>query len=94
MRTGIKPGNTATEELDLQLTALEILPIHIRAFELTASRRHQDGGDISTRSTKTAWYNGPSLIEHLETVAVDIDAAQRQPFRMPVQWFLGQPAPS
>jgi bifunctional enzyme CysN/CysC len=32
------------------------------------------------------WYNGPSLIEHLETVEVDVDAAQAQPFRMPVQW--------
>jgi bifunctional enzyme CysN/CysC len=44
------------------------------------------GDNIYTRSTKTPWYSGPSLIEHLETVSVDIDAAQAQPFRMPVQW--------
>jgi bifunctional enzyme CysN/CysC len=44
------------------------------------------GDNIYTRSTSTPWYHGPSLIEHLETVAVDIDAAQTQPFRMPVQW--------
>jgi bifunctional enzyme CysN/CysC len=45
------------------------------------------GGDnIYTPSTKTPWYKGPSLIEHLENVAVDVDAARSQPFRMPVQW--------
>jgi bifunctional enzyme CysN/CysC len=44
------------------------------------------GDNIYTRSTKTPWYTGPSLIEHLETVPVDIDAAQAQPLRMPVQW--------
>jgi bifunctional enzyme CysN/CysC len=44
------------------------------------------GDNIYTRSTKTPWYTGPSLIEHLESVPVDIDAAQAQPFRMPVQW--------
>ena len=44
------------------------------------------GDNIYTRSANTPWYTGPSLIEHLETVPVDIDAAQAQPFRMPVQW--------
>ena len=44
------------------------------------------GDNISSRSTKMPWYHGPSLIEHLETVAVDIEVAQTQPFRMPVQW--------
>jgi bifunctional enzyme CysN/CysC len=44
------------------------------------------GDNISKRSTNTPWYDGPSLVEHLETVPVDIDAAQKEPFRMPVQW--------
>jgi bifunctional enzyme CysN/CysC len=44
------------------------------------------GDNIYTRSANTPWYTGPSLIEHLESVSVDIDAAQGQPFRMPVQW--------
>ena len=44
------------------------------------------GDNVSTRSTNTPWYNGPALIEHLQTVVVDEDAAQTQPFRMPVQW--------
>jgi bifunctional enzyme CysN/CysC len=44
------------------------------------------GDNISTRSERTPWYKGPSLIEHLETVAVEVDGAQSRPFRMPVQW--------
>jgi bifunctional enzyme CysN/CysC len=44
------------------------------------------GDNIFTQSINTPWYKGPSLIEHLETVPVDIDAAQTQPFRLPVQW--------
>jgi bifunctional enzyme CysN/CysC len=43
------------------------------------------GDNISTRSPNTPWYGGPSLLEHLETVAVDADAEQIRPFRMPVQ---------
>jgi bifunctional enzyme CysN/CysC len=37
-------------------------------------------------STNTPWYQGPSLISHLETVEIDADADQARPFRMPVQW--------
>lgn len=45
------------------------------------------GDNITTApSTNTPWYDGPALIEHLETVEVDAAAAQAQPFRMPVQW--------
>ncbi len=44
------------------------------------------GDNITTRSGATAWYSGPTLMAHLETVEIDIDAAQRRPFRMPVQW--------
>ena len=45
------------------------------------------GGDnIASRSDQTPWYDGPTLIEHLETVEVDLAADRRRPFRMPVQW--------
>ncbi len=44
------------------------------------------GDNITSRSAETPWYDGPTLIEHLETVEVDQDAAADQPFRMPVQW--------
>jgi bifunctional enzyme CysN/CysC len=45
-------------------------------------------GDNITKapSANTPWYQGPALIEHLESVEVDAAAAQGQPFRMPVQW--------
>ncbi len=36
-------------------------------------------------SEKTPWYNGLSLIVHLETIELPA-AAQERPFRMPVQW--------
>jgi bifunctional enzyme CysN/CysC len=44
------------------------------------------GDNISLRSDKTPWYSGPTLIDHLETVAIDADADRAKPFRMPVQW--------
>jgi bifunctional enzyme CysN/CysC len=44
------------------------------------------GDNISQRSDAMPWYDGPTLIEHLETVEVGVDEAQASPFRMPVQW--------
>jgi bifunctional enzyme CysN/CysC len=44
------------------------------------------GDNISTRSDNMPWYRGPSLVEHLETVEFDANAAQASAFRMPVQW--------
>ncbi|MDQ0332113.1 bifunctional enzyme CysN/CysC [Mesorhizobium sp. YL-MeA3-2017] len=43
------------------------------------------GDNVSARSERMAWYQGPTLIEHLETVPVD-SAAAGQPFRFPVQY--------
>jgi bifunctional enzyme CysN/CysC len=42
------------------------------------------GDNVSRRSAQTGWYAGPTLIDHLETVAVD--EAREQPFRFPVQY--------
>jgi len=44
------------------------------------------GDNIASRSDAMDWYNGPSLIEHLETVPLGTDAAQDRAFRLPVQW--------
>jgi len=44
------------------------------------------GDNITTRSANTPWYSGPTLMEHLETVELDVTADQAKPFRMPVQW--------
>ncbi len=43
------------------------------------------GDNIIERSAKMPWYQGPTLMAHLETVPVGEDQSQK-PFRMPVQW--------
>jgi bifunctional enzyme CysN/CysC len=43
------------------------------------------GDNIAARSARTPWYDGPSLLDHLETVEVAQTAAQL-PLRFPVQW--------
>ena len=44
------------------------------------------GDNVTERSEATAWYNGPALLEHLDTVELAADADVAKPFRMPVQW--------
>ena len=44
------------------------------------------GDNIASKSDATDWYTGTTLIQHLETVEVDTNAAAEKPFRMPVQW--------
>ncbi|MBL0292344.1 MAG: sulfate adenylyltransferase subunit CysN [Betaproteobacteria bacterium] len=43
------------------------------------------GDNIIEPRGNTPWYQGPMLMEHLETVPVD-DDLQARPFRLPVQW--------
>ncbi len=44
------------------------------------------GDNITSHSANMAWYAGPTLMAHLETVELDVSADQLKPFRMPVQW--------
>jgi bifunctional enzyme CysN/CysC len=44
------------------------------------------GDNITSKSANTPWYSGPTLMEHLENVELDVTADQAKPFRMPVQW--------
>jgi sulfate adenylyltransferase subunit 1 len=46
-----------------------------------------EGDNVITRSPRTPWFDGMALLEFLETVQVDHDAAG-QPFRFPVQLVL------
>ena len=57
-------------------TSLDIVAIPISAL---------CGDNITERSESTPWYDGPSLIGHLETINVD-DERSAGPLRMPVQW--------
>jgi bifunctional enzyme CysN/CysC len=53
------------------------LPIPISGLE---------GDNIVEKSPRTPWYQGPTLLRHLETVELDAAEAQIRPFRLPVQW--------
>ncbi|HYC25760.1 MAG TPA: sulfate adenylyltransferase subunit CysN [Roseiarcus sp.] len=43
------------------------------------------GDNVSSRSARTPWYDGPHLLERLESIDVEEDRSLA-PFRMPVQW--------
>ena len=45
-----------------------------------------NGDNVMTRSEATPWYDGPTLLEHLDTVPLDTAADAEKPLRMPVQW--------
>jgi bifunctional enzyme CysN/CysC len=44
------------------------------------------GDNITAPSPHMPWFTGKPLIEHLESVELDVTTAQSRPFRMPVQW--------
>ena len=44
------------------------------------------GDNITAASDNTPWYDGVSLMTHLETVELDQSTDQTADFRMPVQW--------
>ncbi len=45
------------------------------------------GDNVVDRSSRTPWYDGPTLLQHLERVPVDSKTADG-PFRLPVQYVL------
>jgi sulfate adenylyltransferase large subunit len=60
---------------------VKILPgAHLHAIPLSALH----GDNVITKSDRTPWFEGQSLLEFLEAVVVDRDAASK-PFRFPVQ---------
>jgi sulfate adenylyltransferase large subunit len=67
-----------TVELQLlveQVGGQDLITIPVSALE---------GDNVVDRSTRMPWYQGPTLLEHLEFVPVGTEAA-KQSFRMPVQ---------
>ena len=59
-----------------RLGLTEIVPIPLSALK---------GDNVTEASTRMPWYDGPALMEHLETVAFETEPRAR-PFRLPVQW--------
>jgi bifunctional enzyme CysN/CysC len=43
------------------------------------------GDNVTRRSERMRWYEGPTLLEHLESVEVH-ESLESKPFRFPVQW--------
>ncbi|WP_018687305.1 sulfate adenylyltransferase subunit CysN [Ahrensia kielensis] len=43
------------------------------------------GDNVVERGENLSWYSGPTLMQHLEDVAID-EVDQALPFRLPVQW--------
>ncbi|WPP46394.1 sulfate adenylyltransferase subunit CysN [Pseudomonas sp. AN-1] len=54
----------------------------IQCIPLSALR----GDNLLERSVEMPWYQGPSLLQHLESAPLDDSRASRAPFRLPVQW--------
>jgi bifunctional enzyme CysN/CysC len=54
---------------------------HVTCIPVSALK----GDNVSRASTHMPWFDGPTLLEYLETVKVGQDVTGR-PFRMPVQW--------
>ena len=46
------------------------------------------GGNVVDRAAETPWYDGPTLLEHLETVEVDRAEARARSARFPVQYVI------
>jgi len=75
------PSRYAEIEMDFRAFAGELGLTRITAIPLSAL----SGDNVSTRSANTPWYDGPTLLEKLETIDV-ASAAASGPLRMPVQW--------
>ena len=68
-------------EADYQKLATQLGIAHVTAVPLSALR----GENVTGRSPLIGWYDGPSLLEHLESVVIERHDS-KQGFRMPVQW--------
>jgi bifunctional enzyme CysN/CysC len=68
-------------EADYRAFAAQIGLVDLVCIPLSALR----GDNITTSSPHTPWCHGPTLIGHLESVAIE-QRTQDGPFRLPVQW--------
>ncbi|TCJ39108.1 adenylyl-sulfate kinase, partial [Parafrankia sp. BMG5.11] len=60
--------------------------IGIEAFTAIPISGFRGDNITASPSDNTRWYDGPSLVEHLESVEVLSGVDSAKPFRMPVQW--------
>jgi len=67
---------------DYQRFAASIGIDHFAAIPISGFQ----GDNITALSANTPWFNGPVLIDQLETVSLDRAAEAAAPLRLPVQW--------
>jgi bifunctional enzyme CysN/CysC len=60
---------------EIGIAAFTAIPMSARA-----------GDNVAARTTAMPWYDGPALLDHLETVPVGATSAAIEPFRLAVQW--------
>ena len=93
---GIRHVVLAVNKIDLVGYSKGTFDAIVREFELFAERlgflsivpipiSARFGDNVIAKSASTPWYDGPALLDHLETVDVDT-ALTAKPFRFPVQW--------
>ena len=94
---GIRHVVVAVNKMDLVGYSREVFDRIEREYREFAARIGLDditvmpisgvkGDNIIEKSANTPWYHGPTLMGLLETVEIDEQRLQRQPFRLPVQW--------
>jgi sulfate adenylyltransferase large subunit len=64
------------------------LPVADRLF-IPVSALH--GDNVVARSERMPWYDGPTLLEHLEQVELSHEHPERVSARLPVQWIIRAP---
>ena len=93
---GIKHVVLAVNKIDLMDYSQKVFDDIVAAYKVFAadfgfetlqaipmSARY--GDNVLSASDKMPWYEGPTLVEHLETVDISRDLTEA-PFRFPVQW--------
>ena len=93
---GIKHVVLAVNKIDLADYSQAVFDTIVAAFRAFAAKldfksitaiplsaRH--GDNVSEKSARMPWYDGPHLLAHLEVADVEQDRSGN-PFRMPVQW--------
>jgi bifunctional enzyme CysN/CysC len=68
-------------ESEYRAFAAQIGVHEVKTIPVSALR----GDNVVARSEHTRWYDGPTLLQYLESVEVDQDRMRDAPFRLPVQ---------
>jgi bifunctional enzyme CysN/CysC len=76
-------GKEAFERIVRDYQAFAAALGFVSIVPIPLSARH--GDNVIARSTNTPWYDGPCLLDYLESIDVQSETASR-PFRFPVQW--------